>query len=186
MFSKAEAAREIGCFAADNLERNEHDLGGSVMTSQGLSIIKPGATARKVATAIHSAQSSLEEQLGLVAERYVSKLEYLVLASDFLTGVDRDVYRHLANYTEIVAVQVRDPWDWALPNLGEIRVAGEVYDTSNSESRQAYTDRANEQQNDLFAFFREIGATHYEFRTDKPLEQQVITHFSQRQLRRAS
>ena len=97
-----------------------------------------------------------------------------VVVSDFLSDTDWDrPLRVLAQRHQVLAVEVVDPRELELPDVGYLSLVdtetGRVRDvqTARRSTRQRYATAAAEQRADIAARLRRAGASHLHLRTDR-------------------
>ncbi|MEI7592032.1 MAG: DUF58 domain-containing protein [Actinomycetes bacterium] len=120
----------------------------------------------------HPGASDLEGALRRLASA-TRRRGMVVVISDFLaTGEWDRALRGLAARHEVLAVEVRDPREMELPNVGLIELVdpetGSVREvqTANAKTRDRYRDAAQAQRVDIARRIRSAGADHLVLRTD--------------------
>lgn len=121
---------------------------------------------------------------GLVrAGRLARRRGAVVVVSDFLsppTWTRR--LRALADRHEVIAVEVVDPRELALPAVGYLTVADpetgrrRVVDTGDARLRQRYAEAATAQRDRIAAEIRRTGADHVVARTDRDWLADLVRH----------
>jgi uncharacterized protein (DUF58 family) len=115
----------------------------------------------------------------------------VVVVSDFL-GEPTWVrpLRAVAARHEVIAVQVRDPLEIELPDVGQIAVvdpetgARRLVDTSDRAMRDRYAAAAARRQGELVARLTGTGADHLVLRTDRDWVVDLVRFVSSRRTRR--
>lgn len=111
------------------------------------------------------------------------------ILSDFYSPPFAKPLSILAQKHDVTAVQVRDPWDVALPQAGLVllrdRESGDLQtvDTSNLIVQREYRENQKKAQQELCSVLRRAGVRHIELRTDEPLIVPIRGYFLKRQLR---
>jgi uncharacterized protein (DUF58 family) len=97
-----------------------------------------------------------------------------VVISDFLTPSDwRRPLQIVAGQHELLAVEVLDPRELALPDVGKLLVTDpetgrqREVDTQSAALRQRYAAAARQQRLDIARTLRQVGADHLVLRTDR-------------------
>lgn len=114
----------------------------------------------------------------------------VMVVSDFLTDGDwvRELSR-LATRHDVLAVEVLDPREIELPNVGVIAVVdpetgdGREVDTGSARMRRRYIEAAGEQRAQIAAGFRAAGADHLQLRTDRDWLRDLVAFVGQRRER---
>ncbi|MEM6960922.1 MAG: DUF58 domain-containing protein [Myxococcota bacterium] len=123
--------------------------------------------------------------LGSVAKR--RSVAFLV--SDFIADDWEHSLRVVARKHDLIPVQVVDPREEALPDVGlalmEDLESGEVFevDTSDPVARRAYAQTFDEQKISREQLFRRLRVDHVVIRTDKPHVQPIVELFRRRERR---
>ncbi|WP_328472685.1 DUF58 domain-containing protein [Actinoplanes sp. NBC_00393] len=128
----------------------------------------------------------------------------MVVVSDFLDGLDEDglgpgapawerPLRRLAARHQVLAVQVGDPREQELPDVGLLALVDpetgrrrEVHTASN-KLRRRYAEAARRQQESVAAAIGRAGAAHLALRTDRDWVADIVRHvYAQRRLARGA
>jgi uncharacterized protein (DUF58 family) len=136
--------------------------------------------------------------------RAVPRRGLMVVVSDFLDGLDADglgpaapaweqPLRRLAARHQVLAVQVGDPREHELPDVGLLALVDpetgrrrEVH-TAGRRLRERYAAAARQQQTAIAAAIRRTGAAHLTLRTDRDWVADIVRHVhAQRRLGRAA
>jgi uncharacterized protein (DUF58 family) len=135
--------------------------------------------------------------------RAVPRRGLMVVVSDFLDGLDADglgpkppaweqSLRRLANRHQVLAVQVGDPREEELPDVGILTLVDpetgrrKEVPTSSRRLRQRYAEAARQQQQTVTSAIRRSGAAHLRLRTDRDWVADIVRHVhAQRRLGRA-
>ena len=136
--------------------------------------------------------------------RAVHRRGLAVVVSDFLDGLDADglgpgapawelPLRRLAARHQVLAVQVRDPREQELPDVGLLTVVDpetgrrREVPTASRKLRERYAAAARTQQASIEAALKRTGAAHLPLRTDRDWVADIVRHvYAQRRLGRAS
>jgi uncharacterized protein (DUF58 family) len=136
--------------------------------------------------------------------RAVPRRGLAVVVSDFLDGLDQDglgpgapawelPLRRLAARHQVLAVQVRDPREQELPDVGLLTVVDpetgrrREVPTASRKLRERYAAAARTQQASIEAALKRTGAAHLPLRTDRDWVADIVRHvYAQRRLGRAS
>ncbi len=134
------------------------------------------ALTRQVLTALHHpAEGRADLALGLrrIAAT-ATRRGLVVVISDFLGPDDwSHALRSLALRHDVLCVEVLDPLEIALPDVGmltvrDVATGGELdIPTGNAQLRQQYADAAAAQRATIAASIRRAGADHLQLRTDR-------------------
>ncbi|MFC0005801.1 DUF58 domain-containing protein [Micromonospora siamensis] len=153
---------------------------------------RPGADGRPTVAGgpVGAAPSGLAEALTAV-QRVALRRGLVVLVSDFLDDLPDDpaaaapwepALRRLAARHQVLAVEVTDPREWELPDVGLITLADpetgrrrEVW-TGDPGLRQRFADAATAQRDQVRQLLRRCGATHLALRTDRDWAADIVRH----------
>ena len=159
-------------------------LGAVLASAANQQIIKPGGSRKHLLRILHT-MASAEQPDGSGATdltaavhrcRTVARRTGLVaIISDFnvIPGW-RDAVGALAGQHDVIAIQVTDPREFSLPNVGLITLedpaTGRQVDvpTQKKSVRDAYSQRATARQNELVDTLRKLRVDHVQLSTDKP------------------
>jgi uncharacterized protein (DUF58 family) len=137
------------------------------------------------------------------AHRAVRRRGVVVVVSDFLDGLDEDglgaaapewerPLHRLAARHQVLAVQVTDPREHELPDVGLLTLVDpetgrrREVSTAGRRMRERYADAARTQQATIAAAIRRAGAQHLPLRTDRDWIADIVRHVhAQRRLTRA-
>ena len=135
--------------------------------------------------------------------RAVPRRGLAVVVSDFLDGLDEDglgpgapdweqPLRRLAARHQVLAVQVSDPREQELPDVGLLTVvdpeSGVLREvpTASRKLRERYAAAAHTQQESMTTALRRAGAAHLRLRTDRDWVADIVRHVhAQRRMRGA-
>ncbi|MEU1886367.1 DUF58 domain-containing protein [Micromonospora sp. WMMD987] len=126
----------------------------------------------------------------------------VVVVSDFLDGLPDEydapppwesALRRLTARHQVLAVEVTDPREWELPDVGLVTLVDpesgrcrEVW-TGDAELRRRYADAAAAQRAQVARVLRRSGAGHLALRTDRDWTADIVRHvYAQRRLATAS
>jgi uncharacterized protein (DUF58 family) len=136
--------------------------------------------------------------------RAVRRRGLVVVVSDFLDGLDQDglgpaapdweqPLRRLAARHQVLAVQITDPREHELPDVGLLALVDpetgrrREVSTASRHLRERYADAARTQQLAITGGLRRSGATHLPLRTDRDWVADIVRHVhAQRRLSRAA
>lgn len=131
---------------------------------------------RRIRRHLNEVQTGNDKSFGSVLSSYRQEREQvqvIVVISDFLgTGWEKPI-KQLARNRELLAVQVIDPWDEHLPNLGKIVVNnGRRIDTRKDSVRAQYDSEASSRQKYVAKALKPI--RHIRLHTEKSLAEQLV------------
>ncbi|MGW4944873.1 DUF58 domain-containing protein [Actinoplanes sp. NPDC004185] len=136
--------------------------------------------------------------------RAVNRRGLAVVVSDFLDGLDEDglgpgaptweqPLRRLAARHQVLAVQIRDPREQELPDVGLLTLVDpetgrrREVPTASRKLRERYAEGARRQQASIETGLKRAGAAHLGLRTDRDWVADIVRHvYAQRRLGRAS
>ncbi|WP_433721583.1 DUF58 domain-containing protein [Actinoplanes sp. CA-051413] len=136
--------------------------------------------------------------------RAVNRRGLAVVVSDFLDGLDEDglgpgapawelPLRRLAARHQVLAVQIRDPREQELPDVGLLTLVDpetgrrREVPTASRKLRERYAEAARRQQASIENGLKRAGAAHLGLRTDRDWVADIVRHvYAQRRLGRAS
>jgi uncharacterized protein (DUF58 family) len=107
-----------------------------------------------------------------------------------LAQASYSMLRHANRRHDVVAVQITDPYELELPELGRLVLrdaeTGEVVEinTGDPRKRSAFAERQNRAQADLGRLFRSAGIDAIQLRTDQPYGAALGRFFETRERRR--
>lgn len=117
------------------------------------------------------------------AERLARRRGFVAVVSDFLDpGPWPKALRGLASHHDVLAVEVVDPRELELPNVGTITMVDpetgrrRFVDTSSAAMRDGYAAAAMQQREDNRRHIRGTGADHLVLRTDRDWVADLIRH----------
>ncbi|MDM4722903.1 DUF58 domain-containing protein [Micromonospora sp. WMMA1363] len=182
-------------------------LGAQVLTPTGLRRFPPGTgrthllgLLRALLAAPRSggydedtaplASPDLAEALAAV-HRVATRRGLVVVVSDFLDGLPDDptrvapwerTLRRLAVRHQVLAVEVTDPREWELPDVGLVTLVDpesgrrrEIW-TGDPRLRERYADAAAAQRDQVRQALRRGGAAHLPLRTDRDWTTDIVRH----------
>ena len=187
--SKRERAAEIAAVFAFSAQQN-HDKVGLAMFTDEVEFYLPARKGsvqclRIVREILNYAprhrRTKLEPALDLAVER-ISHRALVFIISDFITPNSapgttnvfpwEKALRAAALKHDVVAVQVVDPRELTLPDVGRVALEDPetrrqvIVNTSNSDVRNAFAQRVIQRQDDLLATFRRNNVERISVRTD--------------------
>ncbi len=120
----------------------------------------------------------------------LAHLRRKALHSETLGRMSSAVLRQVARRHDVVAVQVQDPFELSLPNLGRLVLkdaeTGEVVEVNTSDERRrlAFESRGGKTASELDRLFRTSNVDSIRVRTDQPYEQALSQFFNTREKKR--
>ncbi len=121
------------------------------------------------------------------AERLAKRRGFVAVISDFLdSGPWENALRGLAHRHDVLAMEVVDPRELELPDVGTITLQDaetgrkRFVETSSAELRANYAEAAAEQRNELRRRIRATGAHHLQLSTDRDWVADLIRHVTLR------
>lgn len=207
--SKRELAAEIASVLAFSAIRNNDKVGLALFTRQVEKFIPPRKGRRHVLRVIReilfheprSAQTDLAGALDFL-NRVLPRRAIVVVLSDFLENTPRwqrrpaqgrpwlTALRQARRRHDVVCVQITDPNEFQLPNLGRLVLqdaeTGEqaVVDTGDESWRAVWQQQRRQQQAALEQTFRLARTDALLVRTDQPYEAALGRFFATREKRR--
>lgn len=113
--------------------------------------------------------------------------QMIIVISDFLSKGWEEPLRRLAHRHEVIAVQVLDPWDLHLPDLGRsVRIGEHLVDTRSAKVRQAYDANLAVSQARRETFMEQTQIRHLLIQNNQPLVEQLVHHLAPPNKRRAA
>ena len=201
--TKAELAAEVTALLALTAIRNQDKVGLVLFSDRIVKYIPPRRgrdsvmrLAREVLAASDGAEGGTDYAGALKFLNGVQKRKAVVfLVSDFLGFTTADgscehLLRAAARRHDMICVPVSDPAETALPDAGLLELedpeTGEMLlvDTSSAEVRQAFADRAAEEQQTLERFFVRSRIETLPLATDRPYIDAVRALFRRRARKR--
>ena len=211
--SKRERAAEIAAVFAFSATQNQDKVGLAMFTDEVefyLPARKGSAQALRVVREILNYQprrrrTALEPALDLAVNR-ISHRALVFIISDFITPNSNLQFNGELNQSavaypwekslraaaakhDIVAVQVLDPRELELPNVGRVCLEDPetrqqvIVNTSNPDVRQAYAERVIQMQDDLTMTFRRNNVERIGIRTDSDYLPALKSYFRSRKRR---
>ncbi len=184
------AASAIGFLVA----RGGNRIGGIVGAGDEPQWVRPrngrthlmGLLGRMYAVERDSGSTDLTRVLE-AAERIAKRRGFVAVVSDFLDeGPWPAALRGLASHHDVLAIEVIDPRELELPNVGTITLADpetgrrRFVDTTSAALRTAYATAATDQRADNRRHIRTAGADHLVLRTDRDWVGDLVRHVSLR------
>lgn len=209
--SKRELAAEIASVLAFSAIRNNDKVGLILFTDEVEKFIPPRKGRRHVLRVIRETLFYEPQRPGTnlagaldFLSRVTSHRAIVVVISDFLenAGPRRPVreegprsvqtaLRQARRRHDVVCVQITDPHELTLPNLGRLVVedaeTGELVEvnTGNDRLRAGFALRRQQEQSELEKRFRSARIDAIRLRTDQPYEAALARFFETREKRRA-
>lgn len=195
--SKRELSGEIASVLAFSAIRNNDKVGLILFTSEVETFMPARKGERHVLRVIReilfyepknrgtNINAALEFLLRLTRRRAI-----VVLISDFLTNLDHTLLRQVNRKHDLVAIQIIDPHELELPDVGRIVLedaeTGEIMqiNTSDTEIRRAFAKRREFFQDELKKTFRNLKIDLIQILTNKPYAAELEKFFKQRERRR--
>ena len=180
--------------------RTGNRLGVVVATADGPRILAPGTGRRHLLGTLHAATSAsatdatgpvdLSTAIAALGRTGNRRRGLMVVVSDFLApaGWDRPL-RALATRHEVLAVEVVDPRELALPDVGVLDLVdpetGDHREVHTSPAlRDRYAAAAVEQRRTIASRLRQAGADHLVLRTDQDWLLDIVRFVARRKERR--
>ncbi len=192
-------------------ERSGNRIGAQVVQGDGVRRFPPRTGRQPLLALLRSLMSTPRTppgggtgpSLGEAAEslsRSVTRRGLVVVVSDFLSGSgDLDTaewerpLRRLAQRQQLLAVEVVDPRELELPEVGVITLEDpetgrrREVSTASRRLRARYATAAAEQRETLREALRRVGAAHLTLRTDRDWVRDIVRHvLTQRRLARGA
>lgn len=180
--------------------RTGNRLGVLVAGAGGMQILPPGTGRRHLLGTLHAATVAsgqgangvvdLAAAMRALARAGSRRRGLHVVVSDFLapTGWEREM-RGLASRHEVLAVEVVDPRELSLPDVGVIELVdpetGAQREIQTSRAvRERYADAAQAQRAEIARQIRAAGADHLALRTDRDWLLDIVRFVGRRRERR--
>lgn len=195
--TKRELSAEIASVLAFSAIRNNDKVGLALFTNEVEKFMPPRKGRHYVLRVIReilfyepqmrgtNINGALEFLLKVMSRRAI-----VVLISDFLDKVDPAMLRRANKRYDLVAIQVTDPREFNLPDVGRVVIedaeTGEVYeiDTSDPRKRESFARRRVHNQEELERMLRTVGVDAIKVSTDKPYAGALEAFFKNREKRR--
>ncbi len=195
--SKRELAGEIASVLAFSAIRNNDRVGLILFTKDVEKYIAPRKGERHVLRVIREIlyfePQKRETNLNAAVEfllSITSRRSIVVLISDFLTEFDSSILRHVNKKHDLVAIQIVDPNEMQLPDIGRIMLedaeTGEIMEINTSDVgiRRAFSRQREYWQDELKKNFRMIGIDLIKITNGQPYAVELEKFFKQREKRR--
>ncbi|HEV2391857.1 MAG TPA: DUF58 domain-containing protein [Verrucomicrobiae bacterium] len=124
------------------------------------------------------------------ADSRSGKLRPQIMLLESLAQASYPMLRHANRRHDLVAVQIADPYELELPQLGRLVLqdaeTGEIVEvnTGDPRKRAAFAQRQTRAQADLGRLFRSAGIDAIQLRTDQPYAAELGRFFEKREKRR--
>lgn len=193
-----EEKRDTGLAAAAAIGflvgRGGNRIGGLVGAGDDTQWVRPrsgrthlmGLLGRMYAVDRDSGSGELTKMLE-AAERLAKRRGFVTVVSDFLDdGPWPAAMRALAAHHDVLAIEVIDPRELELPDVGTVTMADpesgrrRFVDTASPHLRAAYAEAADRQRTDNRHHIRAAGADHLVLRTDRDWVADLIRHVALR------
>lgn len=195
--SKRELAGEIACVLAFSAIRNNDRVGLILFTEDVEKYIAPRKGERHVLRVIreilyfdpHQRGTNLDSTVEFLL-RITSRKSIVVLISDFLTEFDTSILRHVNKKHDLVAIQIVDPNEMQLPDVGRIALedaeTGEIMEINTSDVgiRSTFARRREYWQDELKKNLRMLGIDLIKITNGQPYAGELEKFFKQREKRR--
>ena len=183
-----ELKSDLACYATEALTQLllwQGDAVGHTLAAETLKVIQQGrgdVIYQTLRRTIDTAQPGSSERFATALEKTAAtprSKELIIAISDFLSDGWQRPLLSLAHYHDVIAVQVQDPWDLELPNLGTLVMAGDDSKTyrvrsGSSRVRETYHAEASELQQAIQSTMRRGDIRHLVLDTSKSLLSQLI------------
>jgi uncharacterized protein (DUF58 family) len=193
---KQETAAEVAALLAFSAIKNNDRVGLILFTDQVERFVPPKkgkGHVMRVITEILSAKPArrgTDVRCALELLSSVQKRKCVAfLISDFIASGYERALRITSKRHDLIALQVLDPREEQLPNVGVIAAedleTGELYDidTSSRVVREAYATRIARQRSEREQLFRRLDLDHLTIQTDQPYVRPIAELFRRRQRR---
>ena len=205
--TKRTMAAELACVLALAAVRND-DKVGLIMFSDRIEARVPPArgrahamrVVREILTCRPSGRGTDLAAAVDLAGRLARRRAVMFLVSDFELPADggtsqtafERALRPVAARHDVIAVEVRDPHEAALPDLGLVSLedaeTGQVVvvDTGRRRTRQRFAERAEARRAEMHRRLRQLAVEILPLETSRPYERELLAFFDARERRRAS
>ena len=197
--SKNEVAAEIAALIAFSAIQNNDRVGALLFTDHVERVIPPKKGRKHVLRLISEILSFRPERRGTdiaraleYHQRVMNRMSVTFLISDFIDEGWEKALKLVARRHDVVPVVLRDPWEEALPAVGQILVedaeSGEplILDAGSPHFRKAYAALQHRRRAGLAHLFRKHDLDHVEMRTDHDYVGPLVAFFRSRARRRAA
>src|SRR5690242_9415284 len=122
-----------------------------------------------------------------LAEGHTGKLRPQMLLLESLAQAASPMLRHANRRHDVVAVQIADPFELELPDLGRLVLqdaeTGEIVEvnTGDQRKRSAFAERQARTQAEITKLFRSAGIDAIQLRTDQPYAVELARFFETRE-----
>jgi uncharacterized protein (DUF58 family) len=191
--SKREVAAEVCAMMAFGAVQNNDPVGLILFSDQVETFIPPKKGRRHVLRCIRelfTAEPASRQTDLAAAFRYLLRLlrrrSIVVCVSDFFDDGYAPMVRAAAQRHDTVAVEVVDPREESLPEVGLLDLTdaetGETVtiDTRNRAARRAYEEAARDRRQATAALFRRLQVGHVSIRTDADTVEPLVEFFRRR------
>ena len=196
--SKAELAAEVTALLALTAIKNQDKIGLILFSDRIVKYIPPRKGRQPVMRIVREVLAAEDEAVGGTdiagAVRFLNGVQkrrcVVFLVSDFQDAGYEKLLRVAARRHDVVCVSVNDPAERSLPDAGlaelEDPETGELVlvDTSDRSVREAFAEKAAQEEADLLRFFNRSGIDHMELSTGKPYINAVRALFQRRARKR--
>ncbi len=196
--SKAELAAEVTALLALTAIKNQDKIGLILFSDRIVKYIPPRKGRQPVMRIVREVLAAEDEAVGGTdvagAIRFLNGVQkrrcVVFLVSDFQDAGYEKLLRVAARRHDVVCVSVNDPAESRLPDAGlaelEDPETGELVlvDTSDRSVREAFAEKAAQEEADLLRFFNRSGIDHMELSTSKPCINAVRALFQRRARKR--
>ena len=196
--SKAELAAEVTALLALTAIKNQDKIGLVLFSDRIVKYIPPRKGRQPVMRIVREVLAAEDDAVGGTdvagAIRFLNGVQkrkcVVFLVSDFQDSGYEKLLRVVARRHDVVCVSVSDPAERRLPDAGlaelEDPETGELVlvDTSDRRVRDAFAEKAAQEEEALLRFFNRSGIDHMELSTDKPYINAVRALFQRRARKR--
>ena len=196
--SKAELAAEVTALLALTAIKNQDKIGLVLFSDRIVKYIPPRKGRQPVMRIVREVLAAEDDAVGGTdvagAIRFLNGVQkrkcVVFLVSDFQDSGYEKLLRVVARRHDVVCVSVSDPAERCLPDAGlaelEDPETGELVlvDTSDRRVRDAFAEKAAQEEEALLRFFNRSGIDHMELSTDKPYINAVRALFQRRARKR--
>lgn len=175
-------------------------IGAVFPDPDGDQVLPPRGGRRHLMRLLHTAATPPAPRGGAVLADSLTRVEAMarrrglvVVVSDFLTAAPLEApLARLALRHEVLAVEIVDPRELTLPDVGLLTVSDPAsgrsvrVDTSSAGVRERFAAAANAQREQIVALLERSGAEHLRLRTDRDWVLDLVRHVAFRRRRRAA
>ena len=194
--SKSELAAELACLLALSAIRNQDKVGLILFSDRIDLCIRPRKGRTSVMRLVREVLAAGETRRGTDiagALRFLNRIQkkkaVVFLISDFMDDAYLKELRVTARKHDVICCPVSDPRERELPDAGLLEIqdpeTGALFwtDTGSAELRAAFREQASAAEASLKANFRKYGIDSVFLSTDRPIADDILRLFRQRENR---